>query len=189
MTSLGPPQGRTLNLSLPFFRNSVSHPERLALTCGEAELSYGELASRARQAAHWLRALGDPPRVGILASRSVEACAAVLGCCCRGSTYVPLSHKWPPERILQVSELAGLKALIADSAGASLLAGQPHPPHVLAPSSCAFTDWESLSDGPIEPTYVEKSDIAYIIFTSGSTGVIGGRIRGHDARALRLRAG
>lgn len=175
------------NLALPFYRQSLKNPSRLALS-SERELSYSELASVVRSIAGWLHADGPrpPKRVGILASRSVEACAGVLGACWAGASYVPISLKAPEERLLSIVALSELDALVTDVKGAKLLSPrllEALPPRVLVPDECK--SWDGLRDdrrvegfgnlsaveGTPEPAQVDADDIAYIIFTSGTTGV------------------
>lgn len=95
-------------------------PERLALCVDQCDLSYGELAALSERIAAWLLAccVGKVGYVGILASRSLGAYAAVLGACWAGGTYIPISLKAPEERLLNTLKLAQLDAIIADRDGA-----------------------------------------------------------------------
>jgi D-alanine--poly(phosphoribitol) ligase subunit 1 len=176
------------NLALPLYRNALTAPRRLALSAGGAQLAYGELAVLARRIAAWLprRAGAGGGRVGILASRSLEACAGTLGACWAGSTYVPIGLKLPEERLCTVLALAELDAVIADGAGALLLSDHvlaACPGLVLVPDAgavpaqrrdgCALRSFAALPQpgGDAAPADVAAADIAYIEFTSGTTGV------------------
>ena len=66
-----------------------------------SELTFRELDRRANRLAWRLRALGAgvEARVGILARRSPEAVAAMLGILKAGGAYVPLDPAWPDERL------------------------------------------------------------------------------------------
>ena len=180
------------NLSNAVYRHSLSNPHNLAVASDGRELSYGQLAEGAaaiaaciRQSPAWSQTDDQPPRVGILASRSAMACLAVLGASWAGATYIPIGTKLPEERILTILSLCNLSALIADAEGAKLLTKQvlsACPPLVLLPgakqyqgeSHCGveFYDIDAL---PVversEPALMTASDPAYIIFTSGTTGV------------------
>jgi D-alanine--poly(phosphoribitol) ligase subunit 1 len=180
------------NLSNAVYRHSLSHPHSLAVATEGQEISYGQLAERAaaiaaivRQSSAWSQIDGQPPRVGILASRSAIACLAVLGASWAGATYIPIGTKLPEERILTILSLCKLSALIVDAEGAKLLTKRvlsACPPIVLLPNTKAHQinkqkniklyDIDAL---PVversSPATMKATDAAYIIFTSGTTGV------------------
>ena len=180
------------NLALSIYRHSLSAPQSLAVACNGKALSYSELAGEAARLAARLmqnspwREGGRTPRVGILASRSTDACVALLGACWAGATYVPIGLKLPEERLLTLLSLCNLSALIADEEGAKLLSEHvlaACPPLVIhlgaAPSAqppsgavCEVVSRDSLSVVvPSSPTQMAADEAAYIIFTSGTTGV------------------
>ena len=96
------------------------------------ELTYGELDRRAGEIARRLRRLGVGPdaRVGLVAERSPEMVAALLGILKAGGAYLPLDPAYPRER---------LALLLADAAPAAvvgprrLLAALPESPTAGAP--------------------------------------------------------
>jgi D-alanine--poly(phosphoribitol) ligase subunit 1 len=174
------------NLALPFYRNSLRHPERLALSVQGEQLTYSELARLARSIAGSLRFASTKPRarVAILASRSIEACAGTLGACWVGATYVPISLKLPEERLINVLASTKPDALIADARGAELLSERvvaacpnlilkPDESEIVALPNQRICSLGELSpvDDIVEPVFLRAEDIAYIIFTSGTTGV------------------
>lgn len=183
------------NLATPIHRHALSRAQAPAVVCQGRSLSYGQLAARAahlaqtlRTAPAWPRDPAAPPRIGILASRSVEACVALLGACWAGATYVPLGLKQPEDRLLALLGQCDLAAVVCDDAGARLLSArlraacppllvhvglQPLPqPHadvlVLAGDLPSATDLPA--DGLPPPVPMKAEDTAYIIFTSGTTG-------------------
>jgi amino acid adenylation domain-containing protein len=175
------------NLVTPFYRHAVDQPCRLALSVGGTEFSYQELAARAGAMAAWLDRREEEPaaRVGILAARSWEAYAGVLGACWHGAAYVPLNPRLPEARLAWLLEFTGLDALIVDTQGLERLSGsvaRACPRHILAPAlhapGCkpglanAICGSESLPlDRPLTlPADRQADDLAYIIFTSGTTG-------------------
>ncbi|MBS2034964.1 amino acid adenylation domain-containing protein [bacterium] len=168
------------NLALPFWLNSLKNPERLALVADQ-QLTYRELADRARAVAGWL---GATPRVAILASRSTAACLSVLACAWNGATYLPLGLDWPEERLLQVLQSFRPEALLLDERGETRLtpALQEH-----LPARRARAD---LLQHPAsaEPAQVDKDSLAYVIFTSGSSGQPKGvMVRCQGVRGLMAR--
>jgi D-alanine--poly(phosphoribitol) ligase subunit 1 len=179
------------NLACSLYRHSISNPDAPAIVCQGTSLSYGELAEHAARLACGLTGSsrsrhhsGQPLRVGILASRSIGACIALLGACWAGATYVPISPKQPEERIIALITQCNLSAIVTDDEGAKLLnAGllAACPPLVIhagqrsiAPSAIGQAI-VVLADLPLaaqdEPAPMTASDIAYIIFTSGTTGI------------------
>src|SRR5580658_1076046 len=111
------------NLAHPFYESSLAHPGNLALTVGDSQFTYAALRELVQPLASWLRSQtrSNAPRVGILASRSPETYFGILGTCWTGGTYIPLSPKYPEERLLQHFERIALDALIVDSSGMPLL--------------------------------------------------------------------
>jgi D-alanine--poly(phosphoribitol) ligase subunit 1 len=119
---------KNYNLACPIYRHYLANPEAPAVVCQGRSLSYGELAERSTRLAFFLtRSCGwqgqdrQPPRVGILASRGVDACVAMLGTCWAGGTYVPIGLKQPEQRILTVLAQCRLSAIITDDEGVKLL--------------------------------------------------------------------
>jgi D-alanine--poly(phosphoribitol) ligase subunit 1 len=175
---------RNYNIALGFHEAARTHPQRLCLTSGTREFSYGDLHGMAARLAKRLLRDGAPRRVGILASRSPEAYAGIMGAGLAGATYVPLNLKWPAERLATLMRLLELDALVADVNGAALLT-----PQVLeaAPALIVIADearvpaavagqaivrLADLDDAELaEPVHVGPDHVAYIIFTSGTTGL------------------
>ncbi len=181
------------NLAYAVHRHSLSDPARLAIACEGRELSYGALADRAQRIASTLTGKADwqdandrLPRVGILASRSIDACAGLLGTSWAGGTYIPIGLKSPEDRLLTILKQCDLSALICDAQGARLLTERVLavcPSLVLLPAGAGFVctqdgrnvemlDCESLPEvaTPFPPAAITATDLAYIIFTSGTTG-------------------
>ncbi|HSG24215.1 MAG TPA: AMP-binding protein, partial [Azonexus sp.] len=179
------------NLANTIYRHSLNTPNAPAVVCRGQTLTYGDFAGKAAQIAAglrhsegWQRPAARPPRVGILASRGIDACVALMGACWAGATYVPIGLKLPEERILTLLSLCNLSAIIADEEGAKLLSERvlaACPPIVIhtgkaptvpanpAVKLIALDTLPSMS--ATEPALMAASDTAYIIFTSGTTGV------------------
>jgi len=176
------------NLAQPFYERSLENPQRLALLVGEMRLSYGELASLARRVSGWLglESRRGSGKVGILASRSLEAYAGVLGTLWSGSAYVPINPRTPEDRLIRILQMTELDALIADQAGLDLLSdrvlecfrgpvlfGADAKPsdRALGFPGIGFQSLAKLAaEGPDQPVAVAEDALAYVIFTSGTTG-------------------
>jgi len=179
------------NLASAIHHHSLATPDAPVVVGQGQSLSYGELASSAAHLAHCLRgagvkrtADGQLPRIGILASRSVGACTALIGAAWAGATYIPIGLKLPEERILTLLALCNLSAIIVDDEGARLLSErvlEACPPTVICLGQRPTVDMphaakliELPTRAPVslpEPAQVDGDDTAYIIFTSGTTGV------------------
>lgn len=176
------------NLAAGVHRHAAARPEATALVVDGRRHSYAELAAAAAKVAAWLGrdhrdlARGDaegPFRVGILASRSFETYAGILGAAWAGATYVPLNPKQPPARLGSILEQAGLAALVADEraqshlADAEVLAALPSRLLLARPvDGVEATTWGELPDSASRPPAAVAADHpAYVLFTSGTTGL------------------
>src|ERR1039457_4699778 len=101
------------NLASPLREQALARPEGLALSVSNICISYGDLAALAQRISAWLKTQvgGHPARVGILASRSLEAYAGILGTLWSGAAYVPINPKTPEERLIQLFQITRLDAL------------------------------------------------------------------------------
>ena len=161
---------RNFNLALPFRQQVRDNPSRPALWVDGSGYTYAQLGSLVSRMAAWLRDCpgGNVRRVGLLASRSLEAYAGALAACFAGAAYVPLSPKLPRERLLKVLALTNLDAIIADqrSLGLAQSLGDAAP-RILMSASAKLPP----CDENCPPAAVGPRDLAYIEFTSGTTGV------------------
>ncbi|HKV67403.1 MAG TPA: AMP-binding protein [Gaiellales bacterium] len=74
------------SLQSGLLRSAAQHPDRPCLRWGEGELTHAEMAERAGGVA---AAIGDCPRVAILADRTPTAFAGVLGALVAGRRTCP----------------------------------------------------------------------------------------------------
>jgi amino acid adenylation domain-containing protein len=149
-------------------RQAARTPERVAVTCGTATLTYAELESRSNRLARYLQKhnVGSRVLVGICLQRSLEMLVTLLAVLKAGGAYVPLDPAFPPERLAYM--LAHSKA--------PLVVTQSSLVRDLAPGAArtVLVDKEALaigkeSDAPVGCTVAPESP-AYVLYTSGSTG-------------------
>lgn len=174
----------SFNIAAGFYSSALRTPDRLAVFAGGCHASYGELAATASKLAGHFGPPKGSGRVGILATRSVEAYAGILAAGWCGGTYVPLNLKWPEERLAILLDKLELEALVVDANGAALLtpavlAAAPQKiviadaaPVVAAPAGVSIVRFGDIEAAPMpEPVEVDPDHIAYVIFTSGTTGL------------------
>jgi amino acid adenylation domain-containing protein len=149
-----------------FAERAKEAPGAEAVIDGDRRWSYGELAARAGAVATRLRELGvgTDDRVALLADRSAEMLAGLLGILGTGAGYVPIDPKTPADRIAFVLADAGVEALVTHGAAAVPESGLPRLA-LEELADLAESDPEALLDAPAEP-----ESTAYVVYTSGSTG-------------------
>jgi amino acid adenylation domain-containing protein len=172
------------NLALPFYESASIHPSRLALYSDGKEYSYREVLDQVIRVASWLYGDGTPPkRVGILASRSLDACVGILAATWVGAAYVPINLALPETGVIGILNRSGLDALVADITGSKMLSPavlESCPSkvlawrvHIPAAATSRITNYDELpfSVRLKDPIHVDPATPGYMIYTSGSTGV------------------
>ncbi|CAN2247163.1 hypothetical protein STZ1_100003 [Bacillus subtilis] len=153
-----------------FMEQADRTPEQTAVVCGHETLTYRELNERSNQIARLLLKKGVQPEtiVGIMADRSPEMIAGMIGILKSGAAYLPIDPDYPEER---------LKYLVKDSGTKLLLITEEH-----LIEKIPFTDTMGISVIALDDDRLAKaektnvtvrnkpSDLAYVIYTSGSTG-------------------
>ncbi|WP_437981550.1 amino acid adenylation domain-containing protein [Sorangium sp. So ce117] len=150
-----------------FERQARRHPERVALSFGEGEITYGELDGASARLARRLRAMGVGPDVpvAICMERSIALVIGLLAILRSGGAYVPLDPALPGERIAYILRDVGAAVLLTQRALRLPLAGEPQ-------RTAFFEDLAAdsgLAEEPL-PAPPCSRNLAYIIYTSGSTG-------------------
>jgi len=145
-----------------------SSPEAVAVTWGEASLTYRALDVRANRLAHHLQGLGVGPevRVGVCVARSLEMVVGLLGILKAGGVYVPLDPAYPAERLAFILRDAQLTLLLTE---VRLVEGLGE---LEARVICLDDDWSAIAEQSEEgvASQVTAENLAYVIYTSGSTG-------------------
>lgn len=155
-----------------FEQNAKSYPGRLAVGCGAARCTYGELNARANQFAYHLISLGigRGSIVGVCLDRSVELMVCILGILKAGAAYVPLDPGYPSERLrLMASQLPQMKFVAAAAATLDLAGEHGYDGKwVDVPALADRLARQPTSDPDVK---ISGDDLCYVVFTSGSTGM------------------
>jgi amino acid adenylation domain-containing protein len=177
-------------------------PDAVAVACGDAVVSYGELNARANRLARLLAGRGAGPEsvVAVAADRSVELIVVLLAVVKTGAAYLPVDPGYPAGRIrYMLGDARPALIVAAETAAADLpaLVGVPvltWPALVLAAGPDQADSGDLGDRDRAAPLALQHP--AYVIYTSGSTGTPKGVVVTHtgfaslaDGHARRLEAG
>ncbi|WP_395608029.1 amino acid adenylation domain-containing protein [Pseudomonas sp. B22129] len=157
------PVGQTLHGA--FEVQAERQPHAIAVTQGDASLTYQQLNQRANQLAHHLLALGVQPddRVALCCRRGPQMLVGLLGILKAGAGYVPVDPAYPAERIAYLLQDSAPVAVLAEAGTRDLLGG--------VASIDLFEP--GLQHQPVSNphlAHLTPAHLAYVIYTSGSTG-------------------
>jgi len=160
------PQDKTLH---QLFEEQVERtPNRVALVCGEAQLTYAQLNVQANQLAHYLRRLGVGANVcvGLCVERSAEMIIGLLGILKAGGAYLPLQPDNPKARLAHLLGETKAPLLLTQEKLLSQL------PEFTGETVCFERVRTNLQgEAKTNPQSINSSgDLVYVIYTSGSTG-------------------
>jgi amino acid adenylation domain-containing protein len=177
-----PPSQEELDLASWFGHGLQAAPDGIALVIGHTEWTYvqlHELALKIAGAVAACAAAGQPKAVGVLASRSIECYAGILGASYAGAAVVPLSPIFPAQRTATMLKAAGVRVIVVDQQALPVLPALVSArPDLLVIRSDSSLHTGVGVPGPVIgdtrplvcPLAVRPDDLAYILFTSGSTG-------------------
>ncbi|MEM9598235.1 MAG: non-ribosomal peptide synthetase, partial [Acidobacteriota bacterium] len=140
-----------------------------AVRCGDASLTYGELAARAGRLGRHLRDLGVVPEtaVALAVGRGVGLPVSQLAVLEAGGYFVPLEPAYPQERLAVMLEDSGAGIILRHGdSGADLPEALLEGLQVVDLDGFDWNagDGSPLAEGPA------ADNLAYVMFTSGSTG-------------------
>jgi non-ribosomal peptide synthetase component F len=148
------------------FEEQAQHTaSKVAVRCGDDELTYKQLDQKANRLAAKLKLLGVKPgdAVGLFVERSLEMVVGLLGILKSGAAYVPMDPAFPSERLGFMVEDASMSVIVTQKTLVEQL-----PPHQ-AEAVLIDGDLPEEPDG-FDTRLAGSADLAYVIFTSGSTG-------------------
>jgi len=183
-----------LNIADLFEHAADAVPERLAVACGDNEISYRELEARSNQLAHYLAAAGVWPgdHVGVYGRNSIELVATFLACYKLRAIAVNINYRYVENELRYLFAEAELVALVHDRQFSERVAGlraeYPGIRAVLAiedgsgvPLNGGIDFSAALADCSAERDFAERSgDDLYMLYTGGTTGYPKGVIWRHE---------
>lgn len=160
------------NLVSRFLQQQQLTPQALAVRDGTSQLNYTQLAQQAQQIARHLLAQGittEQPVV-LLANRSCQMIAAMLGILQSGAVVVPVDPHLPDERIHYLLTDSTASCVLVDDFNEAIAQNLPALnqrviSHLLA------TDAMGQDDKSVQLPLLTGAQLLYLIYTSGTTGI------------------
>ena len=161
-----------------FHLHALNEPERDAVACGVAVLSYAQLDDRVCHTSAMLSdkgvTVGTSVAIGL--ERGIDYVVAVLATLKVGAVFMPLDMGSPPLRWREVIEDSGAGVVVTDVAHIEAFA--EFAPQVIVIDEVTQNQAELSLARVIAPV-----DVAYCIYTSGSTGRPKGALNTHGGLA------
>jgi len=168
------------------FAEQVSRtPDAVALVCAEEQVTYRQLAERARHLASHLRVAGVEldGLVAILAERGVILVTTILAVFYADGAYMPLDPQQPPVRQRQILAHSGVGLVLVTAAQAEMLeqalldVSLQQRPRILQIEALLAQEASEAAPGVASMVGMERNELpankqqlSYVIYTSGSTG-------------------
>lgn len=149
-----------------FERVAGASPSAPAVRDGDDVLSYRDLDRSANQLAHHLRASGvrRGDVVALVLERTSRIAIAIVAVHKAGAAYLPIDPADPHQRLLQILQDSGAKALVTES-GSDF-----DVPDLTVINLDRDETLISSSSDQRPDVSVDGDDAAYVLYTSGSTG-------------------
>ena len=186
-----------LNFADLFEHAADAFGDRVAVACGDRQVSYRELEERTNRLAHHLAGLGVGPgdHVGLYARNSIEALETLIAACKLRASAVNINYRYVENELHYMFADSDLTALVYDRRLGPLVAAQAGPrPGCAAwwrsttaasppedPDSAATPYAAALAAASPERDFPARSnDDVYIIYTGGTTGYPKGVMWRHE---------
>ncbi|MEV6302362.1 acyl-CoA synthetase [Actinoplanes sp. NPDC051861] len=165
------------------FEHAVdAFPDRVAVACGERELTYAQLEDAANRLAHFLRdhGLGKGDHIGLYAGNSIEAVVSMIAVYKLRAVVVNVNYRYVENELQYLFADAELKALVHDDRFADKVA-KVRPPEMHTVVTIGDGWEETLAAGDPGRDFGERSgDDIYLLYTGGTTGYPKGVIWRHE---------
>ncbi|WP_167097400.1 acyl-CoA synthetase [Mycobacterium sp. DL592] len=171
-------------------------PDRVALICGDEQITYAELEEKANRFAHYLidHGVKKEDKVGLYCRNRIEIVIAMLGIVKAGAVMVNINFRYVEAELKYMFENSDMVALVherqyADRV-ANVLPETPNVKTVLVVEDGTDKDcqryggvefFEAIAQGSPERDFPERSaDDVYLLYTGGTTGFPKGVMWRHE---------
>ncbi|AIY41033.1 Siderophore biosynthesis non-ribosomal peptide synthetase modules [Collimonas arenae] len=171
-----------------FAAQALRTPERIAVQCETAQLSYGELHQRTSRLATALRRQGVAPgqTVALLDHRGTDLLVMIIAVLKAGAAYLPIDPTHPTLRWLDIlHEAQPCLLVVGDTLAEPRSWLEEHWQADKLRSTAGLLAVASTAEELLPPSL---DDLAYLLFTSGSTGKPKGVMIEHRGMVNNMRS-
>jgi 3-oxocholest-4-en-26-oate---CoA ligase len=171
-------------------------PDRVALICGDEQITYAQLEEKANRLAHYLidQGVKKDDKVGLYCRNRIEIVIAMLGIVKAGAILVNVNYRYVEGELKYLFENSDMVALVherryADRV-ANVLPETPNVKTVLVVEDGSDDDYQryggvefysAIAQGSPERDFGERSgDDIYLLYTGGTTGFPKGVMWRHE---------
>ncbi|TXI55390.1 MAG: acyl-CoA synthetase [Mycobacterium sp.] len=171
-------------------------PDRVALICGDDQITYGELEEKANRLAHYLidQGVKKDDKVGLYCRNRIEIVIAMLGIVKAGAILVNVNFRYVEGELRYLFENSDMVALVHErqysDRVANVLPDTPNVKTVLVVEDGSDADYkryggvefyDAIAQGSPERDFGERSaDAIYLLYTGGTTGFPKGVMWRHE---------
>jgi len=171
-------------------------PDRVALICGDEQLTYAELEEKANRLAHYLidQGVQQDDKVGLYCRNRIEIVIAMLGIIKAGAILVNVNFRYVEGELRYLFDNSDMVALVHErrysDRVANVLPDTPNVKTVLVVEDGSDNDFQryggvefysALEQGSPERDFGERSaDAIYLLYTGGTTGFPKGVMWRHE---------
>jgi 3-oxocholest-4-en-26-oate---CoA ligase len=171
-------------------------PDRVALICGDEQVTYAQLEEKANRLAHYLidQGVKKDDKVGLYCRNRIEIVIAMLGIVKAGAILVNVNFRYVEGELKYLFENSDMVALVHERryAGrvANVLPATPNVKTVLVVNDGSDDDFQryggvefyaAIAQGAPERDFGERSaDDIYLLYTGGTTGFPKGVMWRHE---------
>ncbi|MEV6275646.1 acyl-CoA synthetase [Nocardia sp. NPDC051832] len=168
-------------------------PDRIAVICGDRQVTYRELDERATRLAHYFagRGIGRGDHIGIYSRNSIEMLEAMIASYKLRAVSVSVNYRYTADEVRYVLDNADLVALVHERRYSGIVAE-------VLPTVPKLTDVVVVEDGsdlssdgvryetalatqsPLRDFEARSADDLYVLYTGGTTGFPKGVIWRHE---------